>query len=293
MTDDITAGTRIEVEFQTNDSDKVSQEDKNGVGDNHFRKRILEILLESEKYGVLSVGHGRSASDGSSEVDLSGTTVIGYSYIKGMAGGQLFYDSDTASLSSTSIGSVFNNMDGLGRDDRIRYDTPRIFGFTVSASNISGGANDIALRYSSKLGPVKLAAAAAYADPGDTSDKIENQLSGSISALHKSGFNATVASGSQDIKTAGRNDTSFYYGKLGYRGRFFNTGSTAFAFDFGRFKDIDANDDEADTIGALLVQDFKKWGTEYYLGYRYHNLDRTGRSFKSINSVLTGLRFKF
>jgi len=292
-TNDITAATRIEVEFQANDSNKVNQNDQYNVGDNHFRKRILEVLVEHKKYGILSLGYGRTASDGSSEVDLSGTSVVGYSSIADMAGGQLFYDTDLKALSTTDIGDVFSNMDGLSRTDRIRYDTPKIYGFIASASNISGGANDVALRYSAKLGDFKLAAAAAYADYGGISSSIDNQLNGSISTRHSSGFNLTFAAGTREIYTAGRNDGSFYYGKVGYRRKFFPVGITAMSLDYGRFEEIQANNDKADTFGAMLVQNFVKWGMEYYLGYRNHDLDRTSANFKSIDAILTGLRVKF
>ena len=289
---DIQAGTKIEVEFQSNDSNVVNQNLQNGAGSNNFRKRHLDLYLESKKYGKLSLGWGNTASNETSEVDLSGTAVIGYSDIPAMAGGQLFYDANTSSLSATKIGDVMNNMDGLSRDDRIRYDTPKFYGFMASVSNVSGSGNDVALWYSAQLGSIKLAGAAAYADPVSTSS-VENQLNGSISALHKSGFNLTFASGTQDIKAAGRNDATFFYGKLGYKRKYFPVGVTAVALDYGRFEEIKANGDEADTFGAMVVQDFAKWGTEYYLGYRHHDLDRTGKDFKPIDAVLTGFRLKF
>ncbi len=288
----ISAGTKIELEFQSNDSNVVDQNHQNGVGDNHFRKRQLDLYFESEKYGRLSLGWGDTASNVTSEVDLSGTAVVAYSSIQDMAGGQLFYDSNSG-LSSVKIGDVFNNMDGLSRDDRIRYDSPKLAGFTASVSNISGGANDIALRYSSQIGPVKLAAAVAYADPGANSATVDNQLNGSVSGLHKSGFSVTLAAGTRDMKGTGRNDATFLYGKLGYRQRFFAVGETAFSIDFGRYEDVKADEDEADTFGAAFVQNFSQWGTEYYLGYRNHDLDRPGSDFKPINAVLTGFRVKF
>jgi len=289
---DIQAGTKIEVEFQANDSNLVNQNLQNGAGSNNFKKRHLDLFFESKKFGKLSLGWGDTASNGTSEVDLSGTSVIGYSSVADMAGGHIFFDGNTGSLSTTTIGDVMSNMDGLGRDDRIRYDTPKFYGFTASVSNVSGSGNDVALWYGAQLGTLKLAGAAAYADPVSTSS-VENQLNGSISALHSSGFNLTLAAGSRDFKAAGRNDGTFYYGKLGYKRQFFPVGVTALALDYGRFDEIAVNDDEADAFGAMVVQDFSKWGTEYYLGYRNHQLDRTGADFKSIDAVLTGFRVKF
>ncbi len=62
-TGDVTVGAKVEAEIQSNDSDKVNQEDKNGVGDSFFRKRHLDVYLTSNRFGKLFVGHGGTASD--------------------------------------------------------------------------------------------------------------------------------------------------------------------------------------------------------------------------------------
>jgi len=291
--DDFSIGTRFEVEFQTNPSNEVSQEDKNGVGDNNFKRRHFDIFVTSKRFGKLSLGYGSTASDNTAEVDLSGTDVVGYSSVADMAGGQFFFDNDTDTLSNTSINDVFANLDGIGRDDRLRYDTPDFYGFVASGSVISGDAADVALRYSAKLGDFKLAAAAGYADPAGTSDSDDDILAGSISVLHGSGFSLTFAAGNEDYKVSGRDDGTLYYGKFGYQRKFFSIGTTAMSVDYGRNDDLDQNGDEASTVGFQFVQNIDQWATEYYLGYRYHDLDRDNTDFKDINALMTGLRVKF
>jgi len=285
-------GTRIELEYQTNPSNRVSQDDKR-IGGTDLEKRHLDLFVTAKEYGKLSLGWGSTASDGTSEVDLSGTGVVGYSSIADMAGGQLFYDDSTDSLSATAVGSVFSNMDGLGRDERIRYDTPSYRGFTGAASYISAGGGDLALRYSARIDAYKLAAAAAYADPGSTSNSVDDSLAGSVSVLHDSGFNGTFAAGRRDHKTPGRDTGMFFYAKFGYRADWFSLGKTSISADYGRFSDIDADGDDADAVGLQLVQDFWDWGTEAYLGYRFHKLDRSGADFENVNAVMTGMRVKF
>jgi hypothetical protein len=291
--DGFSIGTRFEVEFQSNPSNEVSQEDKNGVGDNNFKRRHFDIFLKSERFGKLSLGRGDTASNNTAEVDLSGTDVVGYSSIADMAGGQLFFDNDTDTLSNTTIGDVFNNFDGLSRDDRLRYDTPNFYGFFASGSVVSGDAADVALFYSAKLGDFKLAAAAAYSDPAGTSNSVDDSIDGSISVLHSSGFNLTFAGGIRDYKVSGRDDGTFYYGKLGYQRKFFSIGTTAMSVDYGRNDDVEQDGDEANTVGFQFVQNIDQWATEYFLGYRYHNLDRDNTDFKDINALMTGLRVKF
>ncbi|WP_319524114.1 porin [uncultured Desulfosarcina sp.] len=283
-------GTRIEVEYQTNPSNAVWQEDKR-IDDTDFEKRHLDLWVDTYRFGKFSLGWGSTASDNIAEVDLSGTSVVGYSSIASMAGGQRFYDSNTGLLNAPSIGNVFDNLDGLSRDERIRYDSPSFNGFTGSTSYVADGGGDFAVRYSAQVDAFKVAAGAAYANPGSTSDSVDDQLSGSVSVLHDSGFNGTFAMGTCDYK--GGRDGGFFYTKFGYRGRWCPLGVTSLSTDYGRFSDIDADGDDADTIGFQMVQDIQEWGTEAYLGYRLHKLDRNGADFDNINSFMTGMRVKF
>ncbi len=291
--DNYEIGTMIEVEFQSNDSNLVNQNEKRGFGDNNFRKRHLDLWVNANAFGKFSLGWASTASDGTAEVDLSGTGVVGYSSVGDMAGGQLFFDTNTNSLSDTNIKGVFSNMDGLGRDERIRYDTPSFSGFVGSASYIADGGGDVAVRYSAQFDAFKLAAAVAYANPGSASSSIDDQLSGSVSVLHDSGFNGTFAMGSRDHKVDGRDDGEFFYTKLGYRASWCPMGVTSLAVDCGRYSDISTDGDDADTFGFQMVQDFKEWGSEAYLCYRFHKLDRDNEDYDDINAIMTGMRVKF
>lgn len=285
-------GSRIEVEYQTNPSNLVSQNDKRLSGSG-FEKRHLDLWVETNSFGKLSLGWGSTASDGTSELDLSGTGVIGYSDIASMAGGQLFYDKNAGQLSDTPIRAVFSNMDGLGRDERIRYDTPTFGGFIGSASYITDGGGDFAIRYLAKMDAFKLAAGAAYANPGSTSTIIDDQLNGSVSVLHDSGFNGTFSLGTRNHKEAGRSDGGFFYTKFGYKANWCPLGVTSLSLDYGRASDISVNGDDADTFGFQMVQDIQEWGSEVYLGYRFHTLDRNGADFDNINAIMSGMRVKF
>jgi predicted porin len=290
--DKVKVGTLIEVEYQTNPSNLVSQEDRR-VDDIGLEKRHLELWVATDAFGKFSLGWGSTASDGTSEMDLSGTSIVGYSSVADMAGGQLFYNKNTGTLSDTPIVSVYGNMDGLGRDERIRYDSPSFSGFVGSASYINDGGGDLAVRYTSQMNAFSLAAAVAYANPGSSSDIVDDQLAGSLSVLHDSGFNGTFAMGTRDQKGAGVSDAGFFYTKFGYRGRWCPLGMTSLSADYGRFSDFDANGDDADTFGLQMVQDLQEWGSEAYLGYRFHKLDRNGADYDDINAVMTGMRVKF
>lgn len=300
VNDDITVGTRLEFEYRSNPSNVVNQDDKDPDGTS-FDDRWIDAQFTSKRFGKLYLGKGDTASNTTSEVDLSGTDVVGYASIADMAGGILFYDDNTNARSATSIGAVFNDFDGLSRRNRIRYDTPGFWGFTLSASALSDG-GDVALRYSAKWGENwTFAAAAAYADLQAISDTVDNQTNGSASVLHSSGLSLTVAGGYQDLEsglfnpdgTKRDDNPTFYYTKLGYRHQFFEVGETRFALDYARNDDVAQDGDEAKSVGFQMVQDFPEWGTEYYLGYRWHELDRDLADFNDINALMTGVRVKF
>jgi len=122
---------------------------------------------------------------------------------------------------------------------------------------------------------------------------VKNQYDGSFSLLLNNGLNFTMAGGLRDIKEDNRDDSGFWYTKIGYKASLFSTGVSAFSLDYGQFNDIAVNDDEAKTFGAAFVQDIKDWGTEIYLIYRFYQLDRDYYDFDNINAVMTGARIKF
>ncbi|MEE9256219.1 MAG: porin [bacterium] len=290
--EDLSIGAKVEVEFESNASSAVSQTSGRSVGSNSFKERHLDVFLHSKALGKLSVGQGDTASNGTSEVDLSGTSVIGYSDVDDIAGG-MFFVTRAGDLTSTKISSVYTNMDGLSRDDRLRYDTPKFAGFSLAGSVIADGATDAAIRYSGKFPYFKLAAAFGYANQAGLSTSIEDQIGGSVSLLLDSGLNFTFAAGRRELEGSSRNDPDFIYFKVGFLRKFFSIGPTALAVDFGSYEDIAQNGDEADTLGFLLVQNLSDWGAQLYFGYRNYDFNRRDISLRDIDAVLAGVRVKF
>ena len=75
MTEDLTLGSRIEYAFAPNESSTVSQNSPGG-DENYIQGRWAEVSLDSKTYGKLSLGKGDTASNNTSQVDLSRTDVI-------------------------------------------------------------------------------------------------------------------------------------------------------------------------------------------------------------------------
>ena len=217
--------------------------------------------------------------------------MVAYSSVADFAGGIQFQED--GDLSGVSIGDTFNNLDGLSRDDRIRYDTPRFSGAVLSASAIADDRFDVALNYQRKLlGTHDFAAAIAYADVDDDFD----QVSGSASLLLGEvipGASVTVAAGSRDSDVDGENTSTFVYAKVGYQFSPLTFGKTALAVDYYYGEDIDQDGDESTSVGVAAVQNFDRIGTEVFAGYRNFELDRDGEDFDDINGVLFGARVKF
>ncbi len=288
--EDHAVGSKIEFEVISNPSTGVNQLQETISPD--INVRHADLWFTGKQWGKLAIGRGSTASDGTAEVDLSGTSVVTYSDVEAMAGGQLWYDGSIGVLSEVEVGDVFDNMDGLSRRNRFRYDSPNLAGFTLSGSAIETGAFDVAGRYSREFGGVELASALAYASTGDLKS-FDNQWSGSFSLLHDSGFNFTLAGGKQDYDTDGRDDPVFWYGKIGYKADLMSFGSSAFSIDFGQSYDSKVNDDEADSLSIAYVQNVTDWGSELYLAWRRYELSRDELNADDVNALMLGARVKF
>jgi hypothetical protein len=286
-------GGKIEYGIKSNASTDISQNETNDATSVNWNLRQADIFFDSDSYGKFSIGHGSTASDGTAEVDLSGTSVVSYSSVDAISGGQFFYDADTDTLTEFRVKNIYNNMDGLGRDDRFRYDSPTVAGLTLSGSAVSGDAFDTALKYSRAYGDTKVAAAIAWANPADTNVSVDNQYNGSMSVLLGNGLNATVAAGLREMTDDGRDDSTNWYGKLGYRLDICSLGTTSLSVDYGESADIRSDGETGKTWSVAMVQDIPSWSTEFYLAFRNYNLDSDTESYDDVNAVMGGARVKF
>ena len=241
LNDDLSVGAAIEVQIESNSTAKVSMGQNSAVAPDGggFSERKIEFWIDSKRMGRVWVGQGDTASNGTSEVDLSGTSIVAYSGIADLAGGICFAVSGGGGpCDGPVIGDLWSNLDGLSRNDRIRYDTPTIAGFKLSASYVEADTWDVALRYGANYEAIgtKVSAAIAFANPGgakDSSDS-DHQLNGSISVLHSSGLSVTYAMGKRGVGE-GDDDRSFWYIKGGWQMDVPspNLGRFAISFDYG------------------------------------------------------------
>jgi hypothetical protein len=137
----------------------------------------------------------------------------------------------------------------------------------------------------------KAAGAAAFVYPNE--DDSDFQYDGSFSLFHEdTGLNLTLSAGWLERDNQG--DTQNLYGKLGWLTKFFSFGETAFGVDYTQSLNLPTGRDKGYSIGAAAVQQFEKFGTEIFLLYRLHSLDRDAApSVHDIHVGSIGARVRF
>ena len=249
-----------------------------------FGEEELSGYLSHKKYGKFSFGYGATASDGTSESDLSGMTVISRSRVRDLAGGLSFAGG------GPQVKQVFDNFDGLGDATRFRYDSPRFSNVSLSTSLTADGDIDIAARWEKRFDTQRLAMAASFVEQDDGVE----QVSISASALWESGFNITGVISGQNLDNR---DPLLLYGKVGWLVAPFDIGPTAFGIDAAYNKNVLQNGDEATTIGAFFVQTINRDGIfhaiDLYVGVRLHHLETKSKNYDDLYATMVGARFRF
>ncbi|MEX1228372.1 MAG: hypothetical protein WD623_02335 [Marinobacter sp.] len=298
------AGAALETEFRLNNSFTISQLDENQDDASAFRNRRVEVYFANEDLGKIWLGQGWTASEGVSENDLSGTAIAGYSEVNTTSGGILFrekgFDGELSPRgpNNPDLRSVATNLDGLGRNTRIRYDTPKFNGFQLRTSAVNQGGVDVALFYSGNVDRLKIAAGMAWANSdeatgNDGAAALDDQVSGSISVLDTSGFSATVALGQASKNDSSLEDVTFAYTKLGYQTKLIDAGTTHFSVDYHTTDDLQREDDTVEVIGFQALQKVSSIGTDFYASLRSISLDRTGVDYEDNLVALLGARVTF
>ena len=254
--------------------------------------RKLELSLKTETAGKFSFGQGSMATDGVAQSDLSGTKVAMYNGLDTVAGKYQFRTAAGA-LSGIDIDDTFTSFDS-SRRGRIRYDSPSLNNFTFSAAygkdilstNNNDTYVDAAVRYKNEIGDTKIVGSLGFArrTRGDTD---RDDTFGSVSALHSSGANITLAAGSR------KNDGQYGLIKVGYIGDWLPMGKTALAVDYYNGGDFVTDGSSSKSIGIGVVQKIDAANMEAYLVVRNYEYTDTTTGYQDASSVLFGSRWKF
>jgi hypothetical protein len=287
------AGTNFEVQFESNSSNDVTfNQNTTAAGSNSFTQRKLELYFANEQLGKLWLGQGDTASNGIAEADLSGTGVIASSGVSALGGSLEFHRTGTRGTGSgTTIGDVFDSLNGLGADDRLRYDSPTFAGAKLSTSWVDGDEIDLALYYGRAFDGTEVALSLGYWDAGPTSQK--EGYGGSLSVKLPFGTSLAGAYTQEDLEAAGRDNPDFWYAKLGHDFSLTALGTTAVSLDYMETEDQNANGNAASSYSLAGVQAIDQIGAEIYGTIRWFDVDLPAVATDDITVGAIGARIKF
>jgi hypothetical protein len=278
------AGYTMEFNVTDTASNRVSQ-GKNGddpadVEGVRIRRNFLYI--ESERLGRISLGQENQATDGINEIDVVAT----YSTVsKTHYAGNFQLRDGNGNLSGVRWQDVLGAIGG-GQEDIVKYDSPSIYGFIVSASWGDNDIWDLALHYQKQWNSVKIAAGIGYLkDDRVDGTNTDSQISGSISAIHMpTGLFATFAAASRDQRSSDEDATNLYF-KAGISRKWLPYGDTTLWADYAQFEGFNEGalssgpdsslitSSSADVWGFGVVQSFDSAALNVYALAQFFSAD--------------------
>jgi hypothetical protein len=148
--------------------------------------------------------------------------------------------------------------------------------------------NEIGLWYRGKLAGDILAAIGYGEEKSGTATTPHNEvIAGSISWLHTSGLNVTLAYSQQDFSVAPSREGTWTYGKLGWK-----FGSHYLSAGYGMSEDQAAIGDEGDVIQLGYTWTPVRWFDIFAL-YQLFTLDRPGVSVEDVTIGTIGAVVRF
>jgi len=306
---DWSAGYYIEIGLATARTLGISNDP--AVGDDGgavFRIRQSNMYVKSKTLGKLTWGQ---ASPGTDDLAFSAD-------VSGLAGSfqpdfhsQFGFQFRTAAGALSGIrvrdlggslnGALF--FDGTTRQNVVRYDTPTIAGFVLTASWGEDDFWDVALRTTQKLGDLTVKVGIGYNEFGgnDTSaaNGEEQSFTANAGIIHNpTGIfvHAAYRGFTYDGGTNGRLDSDGYHIKAGIKQRWNSLGKTAI---YGGYTQIDdggaltVNSSEISRISVGFQQWIDAAALELYAVYDHVEGENNGVEFQDIDTVTIGGRIKF
>jgi predicted porin len=320
-----TAGYNIELDIQDSASDKVSNGNDEGVTD-EILIRYSNVYIESDTLGRITIGQQSVATDSITEIVLGNSDRVADIH----HGNNFLIRVRAANDPQTNLRlrDIASDLDA-SRDDVIRYDSPSIYGFILSASWGDNDYADIGLRFKKEWNSIRIAGGIGYQWDStkdatvfeDTTKFGSTQtLTGSISLMHiPTGIYGAFAAGKVELEDArpGPVDSAdFWYVQLGLERKILPYGSTTFYGEYGQYNDMGAlavnttartnvnlgttllSSTEADRLGFGVVQRIDAAAMELYAQATFWDFDATRLNgtkvqLDDLSTVLIGSRIKF
>jgi hypothetical protein len=302
----LTAGYTMEIDlFGDSNSDEVQHDEDEGVGNGstanpELRIRVNEVYIDSQTLGRVTLGQGSSASDGTSEVNLANS----------LSNASFNIGKNLDVIGVNELEDFADSLDGVSRVDRVRYDSPSVYGFILSASWGEDDYYDVALRFKSEWNSIRIAAAVSYVNADECHsdacgspdlNKFE-QVSGSISVMHiPTGIYGALAAGQKEFdEEVGRtNEPEFWYAQLGIEKRFLSYGATTVYAEYGQYNGFFNNgvdlESEATRWGFGVVQTIDSAAMDIYAQAQFWDIDDDNAATDDgeLTMFMVGSRIKF
>lgn len=333
ITDGWEAGYLLEIGVDNASSDGVTQTDDNangaglipgrtGGGDAFLEVRQSKWFIKSKQLGTVTVGLGSGAQD---DLYKWGNVGKAYSDAELHYNGQFALRASNGLLLSRRWDDVANNLD-LSRTNNVRYDTPEIAGFVLSASWGEDDVWDAALRYDQKFGDIHIKAGVAYTEDSDVNgvdptargNETKDFVASAGISEKVSGIYVYGAYGTREIddQPDGFDDQAYYYyGQLGINRDLIPLGATNFHVDYGYYDGWGVGASlrsaeggvadfgrmtvsEVTRYGAGITQNLKSAEMDLYAVFNYYEADITTSDAGALDldawySVVTGARIQF
>ena len=167
ITPDLVAGYVLVFEAQFNGaSNKVNQFDDDAGEAQSLLERHNYVYLSHARLGKVSLGQVSAGADDITSVIPVSLVSFGTDNMFN-AGGGMFIRGANGGYSPLTWGSVFFNSGDGPRLNAVRYDTPTLAGFMLSATLGEDDYWDVALRYAGEFNGVRVAAGVAYQEYDD------------------------------------------------------------------------------------------------------------------------------
>ncbi len=182
---DWSAGYVLELGVAGARSDAVSANDDEGAGNNTVSVRNSAWFLQSKTLGKVTVGQFSTATDGLLDTHVANIGHFASENGAGMVGAfALRRANGTTGLQLRNLmGGNSTDSAQIGEGNRmniVRYDSPALAGFTLSASWGEDDMWDAALRYAGEFNGLKLAASVGYQQWRDGNNSERNCVAGTV-----------------------------------------------------------------------------------------------------------------
>ena len=168
--------------------------------------RDATVWLRHDQLGMIKVGHGSTATDNLTLIDVGNMGIIGTSDVGLHVGGFILRGKNGTLANSTALNwnAAIRGHESFDtfRRDHVLYETPTLMGFSMSAAIANDNFWDVALRYAGEFSGIRVAAGFGYQEDTGFNGPFQQGGNATLTATQKAGgLCGSGASTNCDVKT--------------------------------------------------------------------------------------------